>query len=392
MSYLNNTVDNATDYKGKLDESVNLLREPPLSNTTAAGVAGVDYEVVGWASITLTSGLVYAFKAHVANAGACHVDHGGSPVNIKTIAGSDPPAGVIPAGGVPHLLYNGTNLVIINPQAEFKQFGLGVNHSGNVTNYSGDMDSLGVTQIVYANSPTNGPGENGQVFHSRYSSSFAAQLLIATASANVYSRSQNAGVWSAWNIVSNANLIALAALSLSSSGDRWGVITHIANDGIMEIGKYLDFHETDADAKNYDGRLSVESGVLKYIPIGGTTADVGLVDYNQALDPGANFTAGNGWLTVIKTSASTYLCTYTALDVWTHSSGAGAAAAGVIPAAYRPNSNVYQDYYAGSDGIGSVRIQTNGNIGTIYRDWAGSLLNRTSIGNAFSVTWVAGGS
>lgn len=89
MSYLDNTVDNATDYKGKLDESVNLLREPPVSNTTAAGVAGVDYEVVGWASITLTASRVYLFRAHAANAGPCHVDHGGSAVDIKVFDGQD---------------------------------------------------------------------------------------------------------------------------------------------------------------------------------------------------------------------------------------------------------------------------------------------------------------
>jgi hypothetical protein len=56
--------------------------------------------------------------------------------------------------------------------------------------------------------------------------------------------------------------------SVSSAGDWWDVIPIVAGDGVMEIGKYIDFHETDDDTDDYDARISCVSGVLQ---IGGNT-------------------------------------------------------------------------------------------------------------------------
>lgn len=50
----------------------------------------------------------------------------------------------------------------------------------------------------------------------------------------------------------------------SISGKRWGVIPFIGGDGVMEVGKYLDFHESSGDTADYAGRISLESGTLKY--------------------------------------------------------------------------------------------------------------------------------
>jgi len=44
------------------------------------------------------------------------------------------------------------------------------------------------------------------------------------------------------------------------SGDWWGgKVPRIASDGVMEIGKYVDFHETDGSTADYDGRLISDS-------------------------------------------------------------------------------------------------------------------------------------
>jgi len=51
-------------------------------------------------------------------------------------------------------------------------------------------------------------------------------------------------------------------LTIGSSGDWWDHVAYVGSDGVMEIGNYVDFHETDADTDDYDYRLSVVSGVL----------------------------------------------------------------------------------------------------------------------------------
>ena len=46
-------------------------------------------------------------------------------------------------------------------------------------------------------------------------------------------------------------------------GDRWGDIPKIGADGVMEVGKYLDFHSSDnADKKDYDVRVTCERDSL----------------------------------------------------------------------------------------------------------------------------------
>lgn len=108
MTYINFTVDDATTYKGKLDESINLLREPPV--TAGSGTA---YTVAGWASLTLTDGLVYSAKAHTTNTGAVTVA-GISTINFDASALS---AGQIQQNQVIHLLYqsSGPSFLLLNP-------------------------------------------------------------------------------------------------------------------------------------------------------------------------------------------------------------------------------------------------------------------------------------
>lgn len=45
-------------------------------------------------------------------------------------------------------------------------------------------------------------------------------------------------------------------------GNRWGVIPVVGSDGVMEVGKYIDFHETDGDTSDNSLRLYSNSGVL----------------------------------------------------------------------------------------------------------------------------------
>ena len=46
-------------------------------------------------------------------------------------------------------------------------------------------------------------------------------------------------------------------------GNRWGDIPKIGTDGVMEIGKYLDFHSSDnADSTDYDARITCNGDVI----------------------------------------------------------------------------------------------------------------------------------
>lgn len=51
----------------------------------------------------------------------------------------------------------------------------------------------------------------------------------------------------------------------SASGDRWGHIPRIESTGEMEIGRYVDWHYSDADTSDYDARSEITStGVLRH--------------------------------------------------------------------------------------------------------------------------------
>ena len=52
------------------------------------------------------------------------------------------------------------------------------------------------------------------------------------------------------------------AIAFSKSGDRWGVVPEVGADGVMEVGKYIDFHESDGDTGDYSARIACDGGSL----------------------------------------------------------------------------------------------------------------------------------
>lgn len=70
------------------------------------------------------------------------------------------------------------------------------------------------------------------------------------------------GLWDNLNdgIGSGLDADLLDGLTTSSSGDRWGTIPYVENvAGVIEIGRYIDFHSTDADAGDFTARLEAPS-------------------------------------------------------------------------------------------------------------------------------------
>lgn len=47
-------------------------------------------------------------------------------------------------------------------------------------------------------------------------------------------------------------------LASSASGSRWGVTAEVASNGVMEVGRYVDFHATNADTADYGARLDFD--------------------------------------------------------------------------------------------------------------------------------------
>lgn len=52
--------------------------------------------------------------------------------------------------------------------------------------------------------------------------------------------------------------------AISASGARFNSTPIITEGGVMEVGKYIDFHESSEDTSDYSGRLQVNGGVLQY--------------------------------------------------------------------------------------------------------------------------------
>ena len=48
----------------------------------------------------------------------------------------------------------------------------------------------------------------------------------------------------------------------SVSGNRWGVLPEVASNGVLEIGRYLDFHATDGDTSDYGARFDYDGSKM----------------------------------------------------------------------------------------------------------------------------------
>lgn len=82
-----------------------------------------------------------------------------------------------------------------------------------------------------------------------------------------YSHTHNyAGSSSAGGDAKNA--LKLGGRSLTADGNRWGSVPFVGDDGVMEVGRYIDFHLSDADTgtsgDTTGGRLEADGTNLKF--------------------------------------------------------------------------------------------------------------------------------
>lgn len=87
-------------------------------------------------------------------------------------------------------------------------------------------------------------------------------------------------------LTGNLNVPQINGNKFSKSGDRFGVIPIIDESGVMEIGKYLDFHLSDEDTSDHALRITASSSGLELT--GAKTGKIPTIDIGGTIDIGKN--------------------------------------------------------------------------------------------------------
>lgn len=129
-----------------------------------------------------------------------------------------------------------------------------VTGSGNSANYVPGANRLVVRE--YGNDCANMPSAHWYHIYTGQGSDAAynTQLAIGMTTDGLYFRNKNSNTWGSWKKVSVDG--HTHSHTLPKSGDWWndGFVT-VGNNGVSEVGKYIDFHHTDTTTKDYSVRL-----------------------------------------------------------------------------------------------------------------------------------------
>ena len=60
------------------------------------------------------------------------------------------------------------------------------------------------------------------------------------------------------NAATATNATQFGGLTLSASGNRWGVVPFVSSGGVTEIGRYIDFHTSDGSTADNVGRIDMD--------------------------------------------------------------------------------------------------------------------------------------
>ena len=106
---------------------------------------------------------------------------------------------------------------------------------------------------------------NGDTYSTRFiANGNSKNAIVGTGSSDVYLHNSASGKY--LQLKDNGTLSYSDATILtgtySSSGNRWGITATVSSDGVMEVGKYIDFHESDGDTSDYSVRLTSSGNQL----------------------------------------------------------------------------------------------------------------------------------
>ena len=77
----------------------------------------------------------------------------------------------------------------------------------------------------------------------------------------------------------------------SVSGNRWGVLPEVASNGVLKIGRYLDFHATDGDTSDYGARFDYDGSKMiltSPLDVTGNLNVAGTGDFSTQVNVGNN--------------------------------------------------------------------------------------------------------
>ena len=66
------------------------------------------------------------------------------------------------------------------------------------------------------------------------------------------------------NITGTVNAAQLNGLASSASGNRWGVVPFVDASGVLEAGRYLDFHTSDGSTADHAGRIDCTGSAFTF--------------------------------------------------------------------------------------------------------------------------------
>lgn len=171
--------------------------------------------------------------------------------------------------------------------ADFRSLAIRSGYSGLASQSILDMAAQGTgdrrvtvsTGAVYTQIETG--GANGSRITLDATPTGTVRILAGTVTI------QDNTAWHAGNDGAGSGLDAgfLYGNGPTASGNRWGVFTTIGSDGVMEIGRYLDFHETDASTADFSSRIT---------STGGTLLTSGAFTTGGALTTGGQLTVNSG--------------------------------------------------------------------------------------------------
>ena len=105
--------------------------------------------------------------------------------------------------------------------------------------------------IMSNHSGTAFPTENLQVGMKCYRTDLGKTYTLTDADSSIWKEDNHATVADSTNKLSGLELV-----SDSSKGDTYGKIPKVGTDGVLEIGKYIDFHSKSKDNKDYSTRIT----------------------------------------------------------------------------------------------------------------------------------------
>ena len=164
--------------------------------------------------------------------------------------------------------------VQINNANEWKFVeGTGININWTDTDNGTDADPYDLTFSIKDNSVSatqlnvSGNGTSGQVLASDGDGTFSWASSGGTGTVQTVT---GTGTVSGLTLSDDGDdvdptLTLGGSITTPVSGDWWnGGFPKVGTDGVMEIGKYIDFHETDAGTSDYDYRMYLNSGTMTF--------------------------------------------------------------------------------------------------------------------------------